>query len=265
MPTDTTIRSAKFADLRGKVAIVTGGAQGIGKATVQHLLAQGMSVSIADADEDALEETAAEFENEGDSLAVLCNVADESSVAHAVKLTIETFGHLNAVVNNAGIAMMGTPVESLSLSEWQKILSVNLTGCFLTTKYAVPHLRKQGGSIVNIASTRALQSETNGEAYAASKGGIVALTHALAVSLGASIRVNCVSPGWIETSEWKKTNQRTTPRHTPADLAQHPCGRVGVPMDIANLAAFLLSDASGFVTGQNFVADGGMTKKMIYV
>ncbi len=122
-------------------------------------------------------------------------------------------------------------------------------------KHAVPHLRRARGAIVNIASTRALQSEPDTEAYAASKGGLVALTHCLAISLGPEIRVNCVSPGWISHVPLRKRK----------DHAQHPVGRVGRAADVAALVAYLLSDAAGFVTGQNFVIDGGMTRKMIYV
>jgi NAD(P)-dependent dehydrogenase (short-subunit alcohol dehydrogenase family) len=118
----------------------------------------------------------------------------------------------------------------------------------------VPHLRKTAGSIVNIASTRALQSEPNTEAYAATKGGVVALTHALAMSLGPRIRVNCISPGWIAKTKLSKK-----------DHAQHPVGRAGRPQDVGELVAFLISDPAGFITGQNFVADGGMTRKMIYL
>jgi len=118
--------------------------------------------------------------------------------------------------------------------------------------------------VVNIASTRALQSEPHTEAYAASKGGLVALTHALAVSLGPAVRVNCISPGWIDTSAWQPRGQERTSALRPEDHAQHPAGRVGRPEDVAILCAYLVSDAAGFVTGQNFVIDGGMTRKMIY-
>ena len=119
--------------------------------------------------------------------------------------------------------------------------------------------------MVNIASTRALQSEPNTEAYSASKGGIVALTHALAISLGPEVRVNVISPGWIDVKEWRKASQRRASTVTPFDRAQHPAGRVGAPGDIGAMAAFLLSAAAGFITGQNFVVDGGMTRKMIYL
>ena len=144
-------------------------------------------------------------------------------------------------------------MEKLALREWNRRIGTNLTAAFLMTKHAATLLRRSGGAIVNIASTRALQSEPDTEAYAASKGGLVGLTHALAMSLGPEVRVNCVSPGWIA--------------HTPVrkkDHAQHPVGRVGRDQDIAALVAYLISDAAGFITGQNFVVDGGMTKKMIY-
>ena len=177
-----------------------------------------------------------------------------------VRAVVKRFGRLDALVNNAGITgPHDGPVEKLSLERWNRRLGTNLTGAFLMAKHAVPHLRRagggRGGAIVNIASTRALQSEPHTEAYAASKGGLVALTHALALSLGPGVRVNCVSPGWISHRPVRKKK----------DHAQHPVGRVGRSEDVAALVAYLLSDAAGFVTGQNFVIDGGMTRKMIYV
>jgi NAD(P)-dependent dehydrogenase (short-subunit alcohol dehydrogenase family) len=178
-------------------------------------------------------------------------------VRACVRQVAKRFGRLDALVNNAGIASPESgPVEKLALSEWRRRIGVNLTGAFLMTKHAVPHLRRARGAIVNIASTRALQSEPDTEAYAAAKGGMVALTHALAISLGPKVRVNCVSPGWINTRNAKLSR---------ADHAQHPVGRVGRAEDVAELVAFLLSDAAGFATGQNYVLDGGMTRKMIYV
>jgi NAD(P)-dependent dehydrogenase (short-subunit alcohol dehydrogenase family) len=189
-------------------------------------------------------------------LEVVCgDTSLEATAKQAVAKSIARFGQLDALINNAGISIIGKfNVEELSLEEWNRVLGINLTGYFLMAKHAAPFLRKAKGAIVNIASTRAIQSERNSEAYAASKGGIVALTHALAVSLGPDVRVNCISPGWIET--------RTEVRHSDADRLQHPAGRVGVPQDIAGLADYLIS--AGFVTGQNVVIDGGMTTKMIY-
>jgi hypothetical protein len=142
---------------------------------------------------------------------------------------------------------------------------VNLTAAFLFSKHSAALLRKSRGAIVNIASTRALMSEPNTEAYSASKGGIAALTHALALSLGPEVRVNCVSPGWIDVREWRKRSRREKAKLSAADHLQHPAGRVGGPEDIASLVSFLVSPEAGFITGANIVADGGMTRKMIYV
>jgi len=155
-------------------------------------------------------------------------------------------------------------MKDLSLAEWNQVIGTNLTGSFLLAKHCGDHLQRNNGRIVNIASTRALMSEPDTEAYAASKGGIVALTHALALSLGPQVTVNCISPGWIETCEWKKQSARHTAKHSDADKAQHPVGRVGKPEDIASLVAYLVSPEASFITGANFVVDGGMTRKMIY-
>lgn len=224
-----------------KVALVTGGAQGIGKAIAELLAARAWRVAVADI-------------RKSDSFFVRTDVSREPAVRDCIRRVVNEFGRLDAVVNNAGIASPGNGrLDRLSLREWNRRLGANLTGAFLMAKHAAAHLRKSRGAIVNIASTRALQSEPDTEAYAASKGGLVALTHALAVSLGPEVRVNCVSPGWIAHQPVRKK-----------DHAQHPVGRVGTARDVAELVAYLISDAAGFVTGQNFVIDGGMTKKMIY-
>jgi len=227
-----------------KAALVTGGTQGIGLAIAKLLAERGYRVAVADL-------KAAKRE---DFLFVRTDVSREPSVRQCVRTVVKRFGGIDALVNNAGIASPGnSPVEKLALREWNRRIGVNLTGPLLMAKHCVPQLRRRRGAIVNIASTRALQSEPDTEAYAAAKGGLVALTHALAISLGPEVRVNCVSPGWIA---------RETVRRK--DHSQHPAGRVGRGEDIAEIVAYLLSDAAGFVTGQNFVVDGGMTKKMIY-
>lgn len=243
--------------------LVTGGAQGIGRATAARLAADGWRVAIADNDAEALAEARTAH---GALLALHCNVSDEDAVARTVEDALAAFGRLDALVNNAGItgATSGA-LEALTLAEWNRRIGTNLTGVFLMAKHCAPALRAAQGAIVNVASTRALQSEPNTEAYSAAKGGVVALTHALAMSLGPAVRVNCVSPGWIDVRAWRKTTRRDATPLSGADHAQHPVGRVGRPEDVAGLIAWLLSDEAGFVTGQNFVIDGGMTRKMIYV
>ncbi len=246
-----------------KAVLVTGGAQGIGRATAFRLAADGWRVAIADNDADALAEARAAIHGVH---ALACDVSDETEVSHAVEDALATFGRLDALVNNAGITGAASgPLEELTLTEWNRRIGTNLTGVFLMAKHCAPRLRAARGAIVNVASTRALQSEPNTEAYSASKGGVVALTHALAMSLGPEVRVNCVSPGWIDARHWRKASRRDTTPLSAEDHAQHPVGRVGQPEDVAAMIAWLLSDEAGFVTGQNFVIDGGMTRKMIYV
>ena len=156
------------------------------------------------------------------------------------------------------------PLDTLSLEDWHRYIGSHLTGAFLCCKHALPALRDARGAIVNVASTRAVQSEPHTEPYAAAKGGLVALTHALAISEGPLVRVNAISPGWIATDAWRKPARRRQPKLSSEDHGQHPVGRVGEPQDIANLAVYLLSAAAGFVTGQAIVVDGGMTRKMQY-
>ncbi len=245
-----------------RVALVTGGARGIGRGIVLHLAGAGWNVAFCDTDKAVGERLAASAEHQLRFLPG--DVASETDVERIFAETLRWGGRLDAVINNAGIANPETgPVEELSLEQWQRRLDVNLTGPFLVTKHSVPHLRKTKGAIVNMASTRALQSEPDTEAYAATKGGIVALTHALAVSLGPDVRVNCISPGWIDTRAWQGDSEEVEPL-SEIDHLQHPAGRVGQPGDIASLAAYLISPEASFITGQNFVADGGMVRKMIY-
>jgi NAD(P)-dependent dehydrogenase (short-subunit alcohol dehydrogenase family) len=246
------------------VAIVTGGGQGIGRAIAERLLADGYRVAIFESSEKARAAVARGQSEE--RLAVLeVDVSREGSVRRGVAQTVKRFGRVDALVNNAGISdPYNAPIDKLDLADWERTLRVNLTGALICAKHTVKLLRKsERGAIVQLASTRALQSEPHHEAYATTKGGLVALTHALALSLGPEIRVNAISPGWIDTSAFKP-GARKADKLRKVDHRQHPVGRVGKPEDIASLVAWLLSAESGFVTGQNFVVDGGMTKKMIY-
>jgi NAD(P)-dependent dehydrogenase (short-subunit alcohol dehydrogenase family) len=249
---------------QSKVSIVTGGGQGIGKAIAQRFMRDGMAVVLAETDEEAGHATERELRETGTVRFVHADVGNEADVQALMLTTVGDFGRLDVLINNAGISRNG-PMTELNLQDWDRVLRVNLTGAFLCAKHAAPHLQRARGAIINIASTRALMSEPNTEAYSASKGGLIALTHALAISLGPTVRVNAISPGWIDVSAWKKPGRAEQTMLRPEDHAQHPTGRVGRPDDVAGLAAYLVSDEASFITGQNFVIDGGMTHKMIYV
>ncbi|MEG0861494.1 MAG: SDR family oxidoreductase [Pseudomonas sp.] len=244
----------------GRVALVTGAARGIGLGIAAWLIAEGWQVVLTDLDRVRGAKAAKVL---GDNAWFIgMDVADETQVKTGVAEVLGQFGRLDALVCNAAIAdPHNTTLETLSLAHWNRVLAVNLGGPMLLAKHCAPYLRAHGGAIVNLASTRAAQSEPDTEAYAASKGGLLALTHALAVSLGPEIRVNAVSPGWIDARD---PSQRRAEPLSETDHAQHPAGRVGTVEDVAAMVAWLLSRNAGFVTGQEFVVDGGMTKKMIY-
>lgn len=246
-----------------KNILVTGGAQGIGKIVSETLLKEGYSVSVLEIDQEAIEEF--REENSSEDLAFFtCDVSGEDDVKTAISKSAERFGNITGLINNAAI-LNNKPVTELSLEEWNRVIGVNLTGSFLCAKNAAPFLNETNGSIINLCSTRAFQSEADTEAYSASKGGIFALTHALAVSLGPKVRVNCISPGWIDVSGIKKKSNARQYQLTEEDHKQHPAGRVGKADDIARMVLFLLNPENSFITGQNFIIDGGMTRKMIYV
>ena len=249
-----------------KVAVVTGGAQGIGKAIVLEFIKAGYAVAAADTDIEAGSELTRDIRDIGGTgLFVPCHIGKAEEVERFFKLTLEDFGRIDVLVNNAGIGRGGSMLE-LPLERFEEVLNVNLRGTFQCSQLAARAMTPQGGgAIINIASTRALMSEADTEAYAASKGGIVALTHAMAVSLGPyGIRVNAISPGWIETRDWQKASKRLKPIHSEQDRLQHPVGRVGTPHDVASACLYLAGSRAGFITGQNWVIDGGMTVKMIY-
>jgi NAD(P)-dependent dehydrogenase (short-subunit alcohol dehydrogenase family) len=247
-----------------RVVVVTGGGSGIGRAIAERLVEDGCYVVVFERDASAQQGLLPARSERVLSLRV--DVASEPEVADGMAHVRTHFGQLDGLVNNAGIAdPAAQPIELLSLEAWRRVIDTNLSSMFLCAKHAVSLLRgAEHPAIVNISSTRALQSEPNTEAYAASKGGIVALTHALALSLGPKIRVNAISPGWIDTRDFRPAHAKQPQPLREVDHAQHPVGRVGHPNDIASLAAYLLSNQAGFISGQNFVVDGGMTRKMIY-
>ena len=249
---------------REKTCIVTGGARGIGAAIATRLGLEGCTVAIFDIDEQAGEYRQRELENNGiKAVFYKVDVASEEMVKQAVEDFYGKHGRIDILVNNAGIGFSGKSIEEQTLEEWRRIIDTNLTGTWLCTKHVVRYMKKTGGVIINIASTRAFQSEPNTEPYSASKGGIVALSHALAVSLAKyHIRVISISPGWVDTSHWQVPPRQ--PQLTPLDHEWHPAGRVGKPEDIATLVAFLASDDAQWITGTNITIDGGVTTKMFY-
>jgi NAD(P)-dependent dehydrogenase (short-subunit alcohol dehydrogenase family) len=235
-----------MSEVDARVALVSGGAKGIGAGIAMRLSRDGWRVVVADLDPGGAAPTSGRY--------VVCDVGDEVAVSTLVRSIAAIEQRLDALVCNAGF-MIRKPIAELSLAEWTSILTTNLTSTFLLVRAAEALLRGSKGSVVTIASSRARMSEPNTECYAASKGGLVALTHALAISLGPDVRVNCISPGWIFTKG---------PEPTAEDHAFHPAGRVGRVEDIAGLTAFLVGPEGGFITGAEFVVDGGVTRKMIY-
>ncbi len=249
-----------------KIVAITGGAQGIGRAIAYHFAKAGFAVSLADPDQDAGGEALAKLQEQGaKAVFVRTDVAQRDEVERWMEQTVEGLGCPDVLVNNAGISCNKAFLE-LSSAEFDRVIGINLRGTFLCSQAVARRMveRKRGGAIVNIASTRAFMSEPGTEAYTASKGGILALTHGMAISLGRHrIRVNAISPGWIETRDWQYSARAQIPVHSERDRLQHPVGRVGEPEDIAQACLFLAEHAD-FMTGQNITIDGGMTVKMIY-
>ncbi|ADU66400.1 SDR family oxidoreductase [Desulfurispirillum indicum] len=248
------------------VALVTGAAQSIGRVIVEHLCREGWHVAALDADSPAIESARHTWSAGNDSIHWICaDVSREAEVSQAIEEVRERWQRLDGVVNNAAISSAHSgPPETLSLEQWRRVLEVNLTGTFLVSRCALPLLRSSRGAVVNIASTRALQSEPFSEAYAASKGGVLSLTHALAASTAGEVRVNAISPGWIDTGPWLPAERRQPLWENPSDHQWHWSGRIGLPQDIASMTAYLLSSAAQFITGQNFTIDGGVSRRMTY-
>ncbi len=246
-------------DFINRTVIITGAGNGIGRGIALLYAEKGANVIIADIDEAAGTETAAKIKEQGgEALFVKTDVRLEKDIVRLMEVANKTYDHIDILINNAGKMLNKSPFD-VSLDEWDDMISTNLRSVFLGSREAAKYMRKNndGGAIVNIASTRAIMSEPNTEAYAATKGGIVAITHALAASFSKDrITVNAISPGWIETGDYSKLRD--------IDHEQHLSRRVGRPDDIARACIYLTSKENNFVTGINLVVDGGITRKMIY-
>ncbi len=224
-------------DFQNKVVIVTGGARGIGKCIRERFEAAGASVCVIDV-----------LENDyftGD-------LADKNALERFAQKVIAQYGRVDCLINNAAPKMCG--VETGSYEDFEYALKVGVTAPFYLAKLFAPYFA-EGASIVNISSSRDRMSQPQTESYTAAKGGISALTHALAVSFSGKVRVNSISPGWID-------NAYTV--YEGSDAVQQPAGRVGIPPDIANMVLYLCSNMAGFITGENICIDGGMTRQMVY-
>lgn len=241
---------------QNKTVIVTGAAQGIGRSVATHFAKAGANVVIADLEHDLGVQLAGELQKEGYSaIFAETDVRSEESVTQLMEMAAARFGEIHILINNAGKGKWISPLE-LSLEDWDDIINTNLRSVFLCSREAAKRMNS-GGAIINLASTRAVMSEPNSEGYAASKGGILALSHALASSFSElNITVNSISPGWIETGDYDALR--------PSDHAQHFSNRVGKPDDIARACLYLANPENNFITGTDLTIDGGMTKKMIY-
>jgi len=226
-----------MSSFNNKVAVVTGGAQGIGRCIAEEFRKAGAKVCIID-------------KREGNHF--VGDISDKEVLERFARTVVEEHDRVDFLVNNALPLMKG--IDTCSYEEFQYAMSVGVTAPFYLAKLFAPHFA-EGAAIVNISSSRDRMSQPQTESYTAAKGGIAALTHALAVSLAGKVRVNSISPGWIDTN--------FTVYEGP-DALQHPAGRVGNPLDIANMVLFLCSDKASFITGENICIDGGMTRQMIY-
>ena len=244
---------------KDKICVVTGGANGIGRCITQAFIDEGARVAVIDTDAVSGEKLAQTY---GDKLLFFRgDIADKDTLERFAMGVMDAFGQVDYLINNACISNKGL-LSRCSYEAFNEVLRIGVAAPYYLTLLFSPHFAP-GASVVNIASTRSMMSEPDTESYTAAKGGISALTHALAVSMKGKVRVNTVSPGWIDTGAYQHEDGYA-PVYSQADAAQHPAGRVGKPADIAAMVLYLCSDEAGFIDGQNIVVDGGMTRQMIY-
>lgn len=246
---------------KDKVCVITGGALGIGRCLTREFAKAGAKVAFIDFNKEAGEENLAAIEKAGgEALFFHGDIAEESTLRTFVKEVIQAYGKVDYLINNAMLSRQGI-LKPCSYDEFNYVLRVGITAPYMLTLLFLPYFN-EGASIVNISSSRAFMSQANTESYTAAKGGITALTHALAVSLAGRVRVNSIAPGWIDTGAYHEDNYQ--PQYSEADLKQHPSHRIGDPMDIARAVFFLCDERNSFINGENLTIDGGMTKRMIY-
>jgi len=243
--------------LKDKIVCITGGANGIGKTLVEEFAKQGAVVEFMDMDVNKGEGLSLQLNSEGYSTRFHeVNVGVYQQVKDVFSKIKEDHGVVDVLINNAGVSKFISFWE-MDHEDWDSILSSNLSSVYYCSREGAALMKNRGGCIINMASTRASMSEPDTEAYSATKGGIVSLTHSMAITLSdVGIRVNSISPGWIQTEDYDSLRDR--------DHDQHPLGRVGKPEDIARACLFLAHPDNDFITGENLVVDGGMTRKMIY-
>lgn len=248
--------------LEGRIALVTGGGTGIGRATAERFAGEGASVMISGRRQPPLEETATAIVAAGGKAAFCTgDVAVEADARRMVDATVETFGGLDILVNNASVVRRGEDIRQTTTEEWDRDLDINLKGVFLTTKHALPHLEKRKGCIVNLSSQLAFIAVPGYATYCATKGGVVAFTRAIAMdAAGSGVRANCVCPGLVDTAMARVDRPDFDQRLAEFEKL-HPLGRIGQPEDIANAILFLASDEASWITGQALIVDGGFSSR----
>ena len=245
---------------RDQICVVTGGANGIGRCIAESFLEAGARVAVIDVDAVAGQRLAARFAADR-LLVVHGDLVHQHVLDQFAAHVIDRFGQVDCLINNACVSQRGI-LSGCSYDDFNRVLHLGVTAPYWLSRLFLD-VFTPGASIINIASTRATMSQADTESYTAAKGGISALTHGLAVSLAGRVRVNSISPGWIDTGAWHET-ESYEPAYSDGDNRQHPAGRVGSPPDIARMVLFLCSADAGFITGENIVIDGGMTRQMIY-